>query len=271
MPSDSLAALAHARQGRFRVNWPARRGEERHMPEITLEPSPAARPNCAATSPNRPARGRGPAWSRPRGVRAGRRDAPAVRPPGGRRLSDSRARTCSATAGRGAASSARSAPCSPATARPSPTSRRPGTGCFSAPASRLHRQGRHDRVLHGRRLRAGHGHARVRRRRGQLRPGPPSTPSEALAGACPIVGSYGGRDPMMRGQADKLDKALDGSRRRARRQHLPGRRPLVPQRRAQRPGGAAPAAARRQRRAGSAAAAPTRGRGSRTFFGAHLR
>jgi carboxymethylenebutenolidase len=31
----------------------------------------------------------------------------------------------------------------------------------------------------------------------------------ALAGACPIVGSYGGRDPSLRGAARKLEKALD--------------------------------------------------------------
>jgi carboxymethylenebutenolidase len=32
---------------------------------------------------------------------------------------------------------------------------------------------------------------------------------EAVAGACPIVGSYGGRDPSLRGAADRLDAALD--------------------------------------------------------------
>jgi len=31
-----------------------------------------------------------------------------------------------------------------------------------------------------------------------------------LAGACPVVGSYGGRDPMMRGQARRLEEALSG-------------------------------------------------------------
>ncbi len=32
---------------------------------------------------------------------------------------------------------------------------------------------------------------------------------ETLAGACPIVGSYGGRDPSLRGAAGRLDAALD--------------------------------------------------------------
>ncbi|MFF3573767.1 dienelactone hydrolase family protein [Nocardia jiangxiensis] len=32
---------------------------------------------------------------------------------------------------------------------------------------------------------------------------------EAVAGACPIVGNYGGRDPSLRGAADRLDAALD--------------------------------------------------------------
>ncbi len=32
---------------------------------------------------------------------------------------------------------------------------------------------------------------------------------EAVAGACPIVGSYGGRDPSLRGAARRLDVALD--------------------------------------------------------------
>jgi carboxymethylenebutenolidase len=32
---------------------------------------------------------------------------------------------------------------------------------------------------------------------------------EKVAGACPIVGNYGGRDPSLRGAADRLDAALD--------------------------------------------------------------
>jgi carboxymethylenebutenolidase len=32
---------------------------------------------------------------------------------------------------------------------------------------------------------------------------------EAVAGACPIIGSYGGRDPSLRGAARRLDAALD--------------------------------------------------------------
>ncbi|MCU1682306.1 MAG: dienelactone hydrolase family protein [Amycolatopsis sp.] len=31
----------------------------------------------------------------------------------------------------------------------------------------------------------------------------------ALTGACPVVGSYGGRDPSLKGAADRLDAALD--------------------------------------------------------------
>jgi carboxymethylenebutenolidase len=34
---------------------------------------------------------------------------------------------------------------------------------------------------------------------------------EAVAGACPIVGSYGGRDPSLRGAARRLDAALDNA------------------------------------------------------------
>lgn len=36
----------------------------------------------------------------------------------------------------------------------------------------------------------------------------PRRPEETLRGACPIVGSYGGADPTLRGAADKLDRAL---------------------------------------------------------------
>lgn len=36
----------------------------------------------------------------------------------------------------------------------------------------------------------------------------PRHAEQALSGACPIVASYGGRDPMMIGQARKLEKAL---------------------------------------------------------------
>jgi carboxymethylenebutenolidase len=32
---------------------------------------------------------------------------------------------------------------------------------------------------------------------------------EAVAGACPIIGSYGGRDPSLRGAAGRLNEALD--------------------------------------------------------------
>jgi carboxymethylenebutenolidase len=37
----------------------------------------------------------------------------------------------------------------------------------------------------------------------------PSDLGETLAGACPIVGSYGGRDPQLRGAAGRLDAALN--------------------------------------------------------------
>jgi len=36
----------------------------------------------------------------------------------------------------------------------------------------------------------------------------PKDAERLLVGACPIVGSYGGRDRMLRGQADRLDRAL---------------------------------------------------------------
>ena len=36
----------------------------------------------------------------------------------------------------------------------------------------------------------------------------PGDAAERLAGACPIVASYGKRDPMMRGRAQKLEAAL---------------------------------------------------------------
>ena len=37
----------------------------------------------------------------------------------------------------------------------------------------------------------------------------PSDLDETLSGACPIVGSYGGRDPQLRGAASRLDAALN--------------------------------------------------------------
>lgn len=39
----------------------------------------------------------------------------------------------------------------------------------------------------------------------------PSDPEAALAGACPIVASYGGRDKPLRGSAERLEKALDAN------------------------------------------------------------
>ena len=38
----------------------------------------------------------------------------------------------------------------------------------------------------------------------------PKDPDQALAGACPIVGSYGGKDVSLRGAAAKLERTLDG-------------------------------------------------------------
>jgi hypothetical protein len=59
---------------------------------------------------------------------------------------------------------------------------------------RLHGQDRRDRLLHGRRLRAGaRAWPRVLGRQHQLRR-LPSDAERVLAGACPIVASYGGKD-----------------------------------------------------------------------------
>ena len=52
----------------------------------------------------------------------------------------------------------------------------------------------------------------------------------ALAGACPIIGSYGAKDRGNRGTAPKLERLLRGARRRSRRQGVPGRRTRVPER-----------------------------------------
>ncbi len=41
---------------------------------------------------------------------------------------------------------------------------------------------------------------------GGIGPGPHA--AMVLAGACPVVGSYGGRDVALRGAADRLDRAL---------------------------------------------------------------
>ncbi|GGO95685.1 dienelactone hydrolase family protein [Wenjunlia tyrosinilytica] len=38
---------------------------------------------------------------------------------------------------------------------------------------------------------------------------PPKDLDAALSGACPVVGSYGGRDPVLRGAAAKVDAALE--------------------------------------------------------------
>ena len=54
-------------------------------------------------------------------------------------------------------------------------------------------------------LSAGDGYDAAAVNYGQL----PRYLDETLAGACPIVASYGGRDPQLRGAASRLDAALD--------------------------------------------------------------
>ncbi|PXX10953.1 dienelactone hydrolase family protein [Mycolicibacterium moriokaense] len=54
-------------------------------------------------------------------------------------------------------------------------------------------------------LSAGDGYAAAAVNYGQL----PRQLDETLAGACPIVASYGGRDPSLRGAAGRLDAALE--------------------------------------------------------------
>ena len=85
----------------------------------------------------------------------------------------------------------------------------------------------------------------------------PAHASEVFRDACPVVASYGGRDPLMIGQARRVEKGADGGRRDPRSQGLSRCRPLVPQRR---DGRAARAAADR---AGAQRRAPSRGREGR--------
>ena len=54
-------------------------------------------------------------------------------------------------------------------------------------------------------LTAASGYAAAAINYGQL----PRDPDSALAGACPIVGNYGGRDPSLKGVADRLEAVLD--------------------------------------------------------------
>ena len=65
--------------------------------------------------------------------------------------------------------------------------------------------------------------------------------------SCPVVGSYGGRDRSTRGYPERLAADLDAARRAERRDHVPGRRPLLlhPHRRSDRPGRAVDADPRR--------------------------
>ena len=70
---------------------------------------------------------------------------------------------------------------------------------------------------------------------------------ETLAGACPIVASYGGRDPSLRGAASRLDAALD----KAGVTHdvkEPRGQPRLPQRHRSRPPGTTSLAAGRRHR-----------------------
>ena len=75
-------------------------------------------------------------------------------------------------------------------------------------AAGLHRQGRRDRLLPGRRVRTALRAARrVRGRVGQLRRGAQDA-EKALAGSCPIVGSFGARDLMGTKPSERLQRAL---------------------------------------------------------------
>ena len=70
-------------------------------------------------------------------------------------------------------------------------------------------QDRDHRLLHGRRLRAAvRAQVRVRRRRRSTTARCPRTRRERLAGACPIVASYGKRDQTLRDRAERLEQAL---------------------------------------------------------------
>ena len=88
-------------------------------------------------------------------------------------------------------------------------------------AAGLHRSGRGHRVLHGRRRsrcwprRAGSTPARTNY--GML----PDEPDVVLAGACPVVASYGAKDRGLKGAAATLESHLDLARRRARREAVP--------------------------------------------------
>ena len=75
---------------------------------------------------------------------------------------------------------------------------------------RLHGRHRRDRLLHGRRIgSAARSRSRVRGVKRQLRHAPKDAYTAGfLSKACPVVGSYGGRDRMLRGAAERLDRAL---------------------------------------------------------------
>ena len=57
----------------------------------------------------------------------------------------------------------------------------------------------------------------------------PRNPREVLRGACPVVGTYGGTDRMLRGAAAKLESALAANGVEHDVKEYPGRRPLAPQ------------------------------------------
>ena len=98
----------------------------------------------------------------------------------------------------------------------------------------------------------------------------PDEPDVALAGACPVVASYGAKDRGLKGAAATPRVDADLARRRARRQGVPDGQPLVPQRRPERAARAAPAAEDRGHRPRPGRGRRTPGPGSRRFFAKHL-
>ena len=78
-------------------------------------------------------------------------------------------------------------------------------------AMTVHRQDRRDRLLHGRAYAVAAGpRAMATRPQASTTAAAAKNAVQALAGACPIVGSYGGRDrsPMGRSAAPRLEQAL---------------------------------------------------------------
>ncbi len=73
----------------------------------------------------------------------------------------------------------------------------------------MHRPGRDRRLLHGRRFRFDHVSQGFRCVRAVLWHPLPRHLSETLDGACPIVASFGGRDPLGIGAPGKLRQVLE--------------------------------------------------------------